>query len=143
MSEKMRGNVSQQTYDQAVKEMGREPINPIGSCFDSAAAMLAQEDEPPPNFKLCHGIGIASMPGQVGRKMKHAWLEFDDPERGRGRGAIDPIWGVAQRAELYRKNLKIKYCVEYTKAQMFNLWLKHDYPGPWDRKIKKMKGIYD
>jgi hypothetical protein len=112
--------------------MTEQPANPWGSCFDAAAYnLLANLDLD--GLTMCHGIGIANKPGEEGLRIAHAWLEFDSPK---GRAAIDPIWLVAQLASEYRKNLKAELVVTYSAKKSISLWTKHDYPGPWDDRIK-------
>lgn len=114
--------------------MKKEPINPIGECFDSAAFNFAfNEGEPKPNERMCHGIGIANMPGQEGQAMAHAWIEFN--HKSGVRLAFDTTWGEYMRAEKYRADLKLSYVVEYTLADFLEKWRLTDYPGPWDPKI--------
>lgn len=109
------------------------PANPWGSCFDAAAWNLVGNDDwggP----QMCHGVGTANKPGEEGRKIAHAWIELDHPEHGRI--AIDPIWLVAQDAELYRKNLQVEHVVTYSREEFVRLWRQHNFPGPWDEKVK-------
>lgn len=113
--------------------MMEQPANPWGSCFD-AAAHNALGNLDLDGLTVCHGIGIANRPGQEGWKIAHAWLEFDHPD---GKAAIDPLWLVAQRADNYRSNLKVELVVEYSVANFLTLWTLHDFPGPWDDRIKK------
>lgn len=115
--------------------MGKEPMNPIGECFDSSAAQFLL-GENPDRCRLCHGIGVANMPGQEGREIGHAWLQFtlDDGREG----VIDTTWGVVVEANHYRKNLKLKYVVEYNMEEARANWEKYDMPGPWDKKILKV-----
>lgn len=119
--------------EKAAKLMGREPINPVGSCFDTSAFQMLVEKDQPSDIMLCHGIGIANMPGQEGHQMIHAWLEWT--VRGR-KCAYDTTWGVLTTVEKYRRDLQLSYCVEYTRSEMLQLWFEHDFPGPWDEKIK-------
>lgn len=119
-------------FEKAKKIMGKEPINPIGSCFDSSAFQFLFADDTPQDARLCHGVGIANMPGQEGRKIAHAWIEFDDGCRT----AYDTTWGVRALVSVYRNQLQLDYIVEYTHEEAFRLWRKTDYPGPWDSKIK-------
>jgi hypothetical protein len=120
----------------AAQMMGREPINPLGSCFDTAGFIFIQANdgtEPTENERIVHGIGVANQPGQEGNPIAHAWIEFDHPTRGRV--VFDPIWGVHTAAEAYRKNQQVSYCVEYTLNEFFELWKKYDMPGPYDADI--------
>lgn len=127
-------NVTEEQVREAVKAMGCEPVNPIGTCFDSTGITFIQDCSGPrkSNERLCHGIGIANMPGQEGREMIHAWIEFDHREQ---RFAFDTTWGKAHPAEKYREDLRCNYVVEYTYEETLALWKKHDMPGPWDPKI--------
>lgn len=136
MSE-LRGNVSQEHYDLAVKEKGSKPINPIGTCFDSAALQLIHGKTPPElsDLKLCHGITISTMPGQEGRKIAHAWLEY---KMNGVETAWDTTWNDVASKKQYREEVNLHHIVEYTKEEAWSLWAKHDYPGPWDRKIKEV-----
>ncbi|MBX4215579.1 hypothetical protein KW797_01375 [Candidatus Parcubacteria bacterium] len=109
------------------------PPNPLGSCFDAAAHNLAMNlDEE--SLVMCHGLGVATWPGQEGKRIAHAWLEFDHEGK---RAALDCIWMVAQPADFYRNNLKADYVVEYTKDEFMRLWHEHNFPGPWDELLKK------
>lgn len=128
--------MTQGDYEKAVEKMGQEPANPIGECFESSMAQLAFGEEPPEGVVLCHGLGIANMPGQEGTVIGHAWLEWND-EDGQ-RVALDTTWFKAMYASHYRKNLQLSYIVEYTRAEAISLWKSHDYPGPWDLRIKEI-----
>lgn len=122
-------NAAMSDIERAVKAMGREPINPIGECFDSTGFQAMKWLLAGKLFKVCHGIGIASMPGQQGREMKHAWLEVQGL-------AYDTTWGVTCNAGKYRSDLKLRYVIEYDPEDFFRNWIKHDFPGPWDEKIE-------
>lgn len=65
--------------------------------------------------------------------MAHAWLEIYQDGR---KLAIDTTWMLAQPAKLYRRNLKLKYVVEYTASEFTVMWRKAGMPGPYDDKIK-------
>lgn len=116
----------------AIRKYGRAPVNPIGTCFDTAAFQLIAP-EAPPSVRLCHGIGIANLPGQEGLEMAHAWIELVT-NLGQ-KIALDTTWGDKALAERYRQELQLSYVVEYTQEQALELWKKHDYPGPWDERI--------
>lgn len=109
-----------------------KPANPWGSCFDAAAWNLLGNDDWG-NPVIVHGIGVANKPGEEGRKIAHAWIEFDHPEHGRL--AIDPIWLVAQSADIYRKNLQVEHSIAYSREEFLKLWAKHNFPGPWDDRV--------
>lgn len=110
-----------------------EPPNPWGSCFDAVAHnVLGNLKE---DITICHGIGIASRPGQEGMRVAHAWIEFEHPE---GRAALDCIWLKAVPAKKYRDDLKVEYVHEYTTGQFMTLWTQHDFPGPWDQAISNV-----
>lgn len=119
----------------AITLHGKKPANPFGSCFDSAAWNIIGNNEWG-NPRMCHGIGIANLTGQEGRRIAHAWIEFDHPKHGVV--AIDPIWLIPQSAEIYRKNLQVEYSVTYNCTDFIALWVKYDYPGPYDDKIKAL-----
>lgn len=115
--------------------MTAAPPNPWGSCFDAAAHLFLGCDDLS-NPRMCHGIGIANKPGEEGTPIAHAWIEFDHPEHGRV--AIDPIWLLAQRAVRYRKTLQVGYVVSYGRAEFLRLWVDHNFPGPWDERVKAL-----
>lgn len=117
-----------------LKVNGKEAANPFGSCFDAAAInLLANLKCGLSSMVMCHGIGVSNHPDSVGEKVAHAWIEFDHPK---GRAAFDPIFLIAQSAEIYRKNFQAEFVVEYSKNQFISLWEQYDYPGPYDAKIK-------
>ncbi len=120
---------SNSNLKKAIEVMGFEPINEIGQCFDATFLQMLGGGEPPEDLKLCHGIGIANMPGQEGNQIAHAWLEW-------GGKAYDCIWGTMQDAKSYRENFNLTYVVEYTFEEAVALGRKHDRSGPWDLKIK-------
>lgn len=122
-------------HAKAARLMKREPINPIGKCFDSSAHQAVYGDDPPEDMRICHGIGIANMPGEEGHQMGHAWLEWSLREK---RIAFDTTWGVATCAAHYRKMLRVSYVVEYTRDEFLKNWIAHDMPGPWDEKIREV-----
>jgi hypothetical protein len=113
----------------AIEQMGREPINPVGSCFESSAFHLMIAEEIPKDTILCHGIGVSNFPGEEGAEIGHAWLEHEGK-------AYDTTWGLSTEADHYRENLKLSYVVTYTRKQAMDNWVRFDYPGPWDEKIK-------
>lgn len=125
--------VSDQDYKKAVEKMGREPINPIGSCFDSAAHNFVF-GETEAGDRICHGVGVANMPGQEGQTFSHAWIEFT---KGGVRMAFDAIWGFVIPSEAYREQLKLSYVVEYGKDEFLSLWRHTDFPGPWDKRVAR------
>ena len=113
-----------------------DAVNPFGSCFDAAAHnLLGNYNSGVGNMMMCHGVGISNHPDSMAQPISHAWVEFDHPE---GRAAFDPIFLLAQPAELYRRNFKAEYVVEYTKEEFMRLWKEDDYPGPWDERIKQL-----
>ena len=123
----------------AIELMGKKPMNPIGECFDSSLHCLLnpelnQEIIKLKDVKLCHGIGIANIPGQEGREMAHAWIEYTR-ENGK-RAALDTTWGVATGADHYHKGIESNYVVEYTPEEALENWKKG--VAPWDKKIKQI-----
>jgi hypothetical protein len=116
--------------------MGQKPVNPIGSCFDTVAYQAVFAPDPPEDMRICHGIGVANMPGQEGAPIGHAWIEFTNCFGQKV--AMDTTWGKYVFASVYREQIKISYCVEYTKHEFVQLWYEKDHSGPWDAKIKKV-----
>jgi hypothetical protein len=116
-----------------VKVKHLKPVFTPGKCFDSAAIMLLHyaHFQLKPHFVLCHGIGISNIPKENKAPIAHAWIE--DQFSG---VAYDSTWGVAMKAEKYRKDLNISYVVRYSRTKLIELWGKTNYPGPWDEKIK-------
>lgn len=112
-----------------------KPANPFGSCFDSAARYMLADWTGYRDVTMCHGIGISNKPGEEGEKIAHAWIEVWS--RDTGTLAIDPIWMVAQPAALYRKNLKVEYAITYPRKKFIKMWIKKEFPGPFDNKIKR------
>ena len=55
-----------------------------------------------------------------------------------GRIAIDPIWLVAQHADRYRNTLQVEYAVTYGREEFLRLWAEHNYPGPWDERVRAL-----
>ena len=129
----MNHNVSAEELSRAVTLAGKKPINPIGACFDTVAFQAMHGEEPPPDLLVCHGIGIANMPGQEGLQMAHAWLEW---KVGKKWMAYDTTWGWFLPRYRYRQELGITHMVVYNRDEFILLWLTHDYPGPFDPKIK-------
>lgn len=83
----------------------------------------------PEGTTLCHGIGLASVKGQEGWEIAHAWNEFE------GR-AYDSIWMIHGPSDWYRAQLRISYVVEYNYAEALSRWIITEAPGPWDEKIR-------
>ncbi len=112
--------------------MKREPINPIGSCFDSVGHNVLCNSDMPENAIICHGIGKATFPGQEGEPMAHAWIEcvYDGITY-----AADTTWDVMVKAEEYRKKASLDYVRTYTQNEFMINWQDFEYPGPWDLKI--------
>jgi hypothetical protein len=117
-------------HSEAVKGMGREPINPIGKCFESTGHLALYDKAIPNNITICHGIGVATMPGEEGTLIKHAWIEDD---KG---WAYDTTWGLKTKAADYKKKLKIRYMVRYKFREFVLLVHQHNNAGPFDEKIK-------
>lgn len=116
---------------------GKPPVNPLGTCFDSAARLLL--DPPMPEMEkavMCHGIITATLPGQEGVLCAHAWLEFQHPKLGMV--AVDPIWHIGQPVKFYRRSLKAVGVVTYSRVKFLRLWQKEGYPGPWEKKIQRL-----
>lgn len=112
---------------------GQSAVNPFGSCFDATAwNLIANLKSGMPNMKICHGVGISNHPDSMGKKIAHAWIEFDHPQ---GRAAFDPIFLIAQSAGIYRRNFKVEVVVEYNKKEFIRLWKKNDFAGPYDVRI--------
>lgn len=112
---------------------GRRPVNPFGSCFDSAARFILTSDSLQ-NMVMCHAIGISNMPGEESQKIAHAWVEGSHPEHGLV--AIDPIWMIAQPVKKYRDNLHAEDVITYGREEFINLWEHHNFPGPYHPKIR-------
>lgn len=140
-------NVDRETFELLCKAHRRDPLNPIGSCFDSAAHQIVFGDRTKTNEErtmLLHGIGVASVPGQKGQLITHAWVEFDSPDKQRV--ALDTTWGIPQLASQYRNSLQITYFIAYSPQEAFDLWKVHNYPGPWDERLialQKKNGVHD
>ena len=123
---------TEKQYKETIKKMGREPLNPIGTCFDSSIYQLFDPKIIlPKDTILVHGIGISNMPRDKNKIIGHAWLEFKDKEKGWV--AVDTTWGLATFRDHYRKGLKLKYLITYTKEEALKAWVKSP---PWDEKIK-------
>lgn len=127
----------------AIKIMGKEPINPIGECFESSTMCLLnpklnKEIIKLKNVRLCHGIGISNMYGTKDTKIAHSWIEYthEFEDVGNKRMAIDTTWGIQILSSVYRKQLKLKYVIEYTPKEALENW-KKEVP-PWDQKIKNI-----
>lgn len=119
---------------------GRKPVNPIGQCFESAIRQACFAEYPEgAQVKLCHGIGVANLPGQEGCPMGHAWVEVIIPGQ---RVALDTTWGVRRLAADYRRDMKLEFVLEYTPAAALTLWRLHDMPGPWHRRIREITDAY-
>jgi len=63
---------------------------PVVFHFDSAAHNFVF-GETESGDRICHGVGIANMPGQEGQTFSHAWIEFT---KDGARMASNTIWGV-------------------------------------------------
>lgn len=111
-------------------EVGPEPINPYGMCFDIVGhhAVYWALHEGETDFKVCHGIGIANRPGEEGRTIAHAWLEALNK-------SYDVVWGVWVPKQKYRADLKARDVREYGWEEFYATWRQYDYPGPWDHKV--------
>lgn len=134
----LRGNVSEENYKRMVEIKGREPVNPVGSCFDSAAFQLVFS--PTSRFtavKLCHGIIKANAPGSENMEVPHAWIEANDAGQS---VVLDPIWGEVIPRDHFYSTFKPYMVHTYSKGRVTTLWAMHDHPGPWHPKlIEKMK----
>jgi hypothetical protein len=113
---------------------GRPPVNPIGTCFDSAARVFITLDSYRWHAaRICHGIGVSNLPGEEGEPIAHAWIEAYDKEHGRI--AIDTTWMLAQPAKHYRENLQVSFVKDYTFVEFMQKWQETNYPGPWEEKL--------
>ncbi len=124
---------SKKALKAAIKKMGRKPVNPIGTCFDSAIKTLFFDHSLPLDTKLCHAIITTNMPEQEPKKSGHAWLEFDHEGQ---RAALDTTWMLATTVDHYRSQLNIEYVVEYSKEEAYQNLVKTDQDNCWDEKIK-------
>ncbi len=115
----------------AIKILGRKPVNPVGECFDSTGVQAMDWAIKRVRATVCHGIGIATMPGQEGRVNAHAWLERDGV-------AYDTTWGIKMDAKKYREGLKLSFLVEYSLDEFLDRWRQTDHPGPWHEEIRKI-----
>lgn len=113
--------------------LGPFPVNPWGSCFDSAGKFMLGCSLV--DVTMVHGICVANKIGQEGELIAHAWLEFTHTDACRY--AIDPIYMVAMPIEKYRADLQVKNMVVYSRKEFMALWLQHNFPGPWEPAIKK------
>lgn len=112
---------------------GKKAQNPFGNCFDAAAHnLLGNINDDIKNMTMCHGVGISNYPGIEGKRISHAWIEFDHPQ---GRCAVDPIFLIAKSSEIYRKDFKAELVVEYTAQEFMSLWARENFPGPWDERV--------
>lgn len=125
----IQGNATDDAYKSACKAMGREPINPIGYCYDSAGFYIAAEGHRL-DARLCHGLGSANLSGQEGIKMSHAWVESDGM-------AFDCVWGCVMPIQQMRESLQVTFVVKYTRNEVLRLWKETNLPGPWHRKLIK------
>lgn len=132
--EQLAGNVSMEVYEQVCKHYGKKPVAPIGQCFDNTGLAVLGSPEMMNKMTVCHAIGTATMPGQEGNEMKHAWIEFIKEGELL---AADTTWGFVCEAKQYREQLNVTYVVEYTAKEYLALWKEHDHPGPYDEKIEK------
>jgi hypothetical protein len=123
---------------QFVTVAGRQPVNPIGQCFDSAAWVFVKWPgiSKRPDIRLCHGIGVANLPGQEGMTIAHAWIEFDDAKHGRC--ALDTAWMIAVTAAKYRADLQVSFSLEYGFDEFIKLWQELGYPGPYQDRIYEL-----
>lgn len=139
-SEFLKGNVSSEEYAKMVSIKGKEPLNPIGACFDTAAfQMVWGNNESFNSMRLCHAVVTASSPGQEGNEIVHAWIEC----KYRGKDAVlDTTWGeIIPKEEFYRL-MKPRKVFSYTKSRTLTLWALNDYPGPWHPQlIEKLREI--
>ena len=145
----MEHNISDDNLKEAVLKMGGlEPMNPIGQCFESAlhAYYKTRQYELSGQIKdlaLVHGIGIANMPGQVGKTIAHAWITYfasDDLETLR---AFEPTWGVLTTHAKILQDLKVKYAKAYDYEQIkYEITKNNNIDiGPWDSKVLAVLGI--
>ena len=145
----MEHNISDDNLKEAVLKMGGlEPMNPIGQCFESAlhAYYKTRQYELSGQIKdlaLVHGIGIANMPGQVGKTIAHAWITYfasDDLETLR---AFEPTWGVLTTHAKILTDLKVKYAKAYSYEEIKSEITKNNNIdiGPWDPKVLAVLGI--
>lgn len=109
------------------------PPNPWGSCFDATAHnFLANMDEE--SIAVCHGVCVATREDQKGMIIGHAWLEFQHEGET---VAMDCIWLKFIRAVEYRKHMNPLYAVRYGREEFIRLWKLHDFPGPWDERVRR------
>ncbi len=135
------GNLDEETYKKICKIKGREPLNPIGSCFDSSAflVVLDQGITKFTSVNLCHGLIVANIPGQEGREVPHAWVEAK--ENGQ-EIVLDAVWGEKIPKDEFYKITKPSMVHSYTKTKALQMWFQHDYPGPWHpRLIERQKEL--
>ena len=141
----MQHNITQDQLNETIKLMGGlEPQAPIGMCFTAALDALSVLQDKALNgeasdVKLVHGIGTANMPGQEGRTIAHAWIEFNHKQSDQ-RMVMEPIWCIVTTAKNLRESLKVSYSVEYSLEDLKTLMFKDGRfdTGPWDEKINAL-----
>lgn len=123
--------VSSTESQRIIKETyGIEPVNPMGTCFDSTCvqAFIWAKKENRTDFMVCHGVGTANAPGQEGGRIAHAWLEWNGD-------AYDTTWAAKTRACDYHEQLQLRGVVMYTWQEFEKMVLKYDFGGPWDEYV--------
>jgi hypothetical protein len=140
----MKHNTSNENVNKASELMGKEPIAPIGMCFTAALDALSALSEKvaageAKDLALIHAIGVANMPGQEGKTIAHAWVEFTlvGGIHAGEKFAFEPIWGVIVPVEKMKESLKVSYSIRYTIKDIELLMFKDGRfdTGPWNKQI--------
>ncbi len=126
---------SKETIEAAIKINGREPVHPLGTCFQSALKVFFKTDFEQNKWedvKLCHGIITTNMPHSVPEKSGHAWIEFTHQGT---RYALDVIWMICLEVDIHIEQLRLEYRVEYTRDEVIKNMIDSDENSCWDEKI--------
>lgn len=117
-------------HDEANAKMGREPLNPIGTCFDATAQQLINWWLHGEHLKakLVHGIMVSNYPGEEGEVIAHAWIE-------EGETAWEMIWGLKFKTKELREKLNPSFTIEYSRTEVLTKWVLRG-PPPWDDRIR-------
>lgn len=145
-AEVMEHNVTAAQLKEAQLRMqGKEPLNPIGQCFESALHAYFQLRQLElkgaiKNLMLVHGIGTSNFPGQEGKKIAHAWLTFGKDDEFL---AFEPTWGLITEAAKVIKDLQVEHVSTYRHSHLVKEITKNNNIdiGPWDKKILEVLGV--
>lgn len=126
-----------------------QPVNPwAGRCYQAANSEAMDRYCRNDTTRIVHGT-VAGRKELKGRRIQHAWIEFDAEIEGGRQGmtlrfAFDPTAGrrgVLIPAITYHRFGRVRVSREYTCEEATRLMVGTGHHGPWRKVERKRLGL--